>query len=326
MQRLFLLTALACATTLLGQPAPTAPTERGGLPAPPVPSLPTARTPVDFLRGLLAMTAADRLAIVTNRSSESRAFLEGKLKEFESLSPAAREARLQTLQLRWYLRPLMKVSAERRGPALATMPEADRKLVEERLAEWDTLPAEVQKQVLENETAMRLICRSETNAPPAEVAPAALTAAQQEQLEKDQTRWNTMSEEERQRLHAHFERFFELNEKEKARILNVMNETERRQMERTLAAFARLPEKQREVCLRNFQKFTALSPAERQEFLLNAERWRSMTAQDRQLWRDLVARLQPKPPLPPGFRKSPPLPPGAVPKSLAPKSATAQTN
>ena len=41
------------------------------------------------------MTPTERALEMTNRSADARAFLEGKLKEFEALAPAAREARLQ---------------------------------------------------------------------------------------------------------------------------------------------------------------------------------------------------------------------------------------
>jgi hypothetical protein len=60
-----------------------------------------------------------------------------------------------------------------------------------------------------------------------------------------------------------------------------------------------------------------LSPEERQLFLRNAEKWEQMTPAERQSWRNLVntltllpvppSRLAPRPPLPPAFK--PPLPP-----------------
>ena len=299
--------------SLLAQPAPP----------PPLP----IQTPVDFFRRILEMPAAEQAKSVAARSAEARAFLESKLKEFQALSPAAREARLQTLQLRWFMLPLMKVAPEQRGPRLKLMSDADRKLVEERLAEWDQLPADLQKQIIENESVIRLFFRSETNAPTIELVPTKLTPQQREKTEQDLARWNSLPEAEQEKIKTHFERFLGLNEKEKDKILGRMTDPERQQMERTLRSFDRLPKNQRELCLRNFQKFAALSPEERQEFLANAERWQSISAQDRQLWRDLVARLQPKPPLPPGLRpKSPPLPPGPVPKPPTSAATARVTN
>lgn len=297
-----------------------------GLPAAtaPAPSLPAPLpTPVDYFRQILAIAPPERAMEMTNRSAASRAFLEGKLREFEALAPAAREARLQTLQLRWHLLPLMKMPAGQRSARIAMLKDTERTLVEERLAQWDTLPVDLQKKVLENESVVRIFFRAETNAPAPELAPARFSAQQSEQMEKDLVRWNTLTEGDRQEIQSHFQRFFELNEKEKTRILNAMTETERQQMGKALRSYARLPKERREVCLRNLQKFTALSPEERAEFLLNAERWQSISPKDRQLWRDLVARLQPKPPLPPGMKGSgPPLPPS--PHSKPPASGTAR--
>lgn len=320
---------MALAGTMLGGslPAPSAAAsadaERPAAQQPP-PPLPS-RSPVDFFREILAMTAVERQEVLTNRSVQARTFLEAKLKEFEPLSPEAREARLQTLQLRWYLLPLMKAAPAQRANRLEAIPESDRRLVEERLEQWDLVPADLQTKVLENENVIRLFFRSETNLPPSDSAPINLTPQQREQLEKDRARWNALPEDERGKIHAQFQRFFELSDREKARILNVMDEEERKQMERALVRYERLPAPQRAICLRNFQRFASLSLAERREFLRNAERWQTMSAEDRQLWRDLVNRIKPQPPLPPGLRpKGPPLPPGMVPKPPRPPTASGQ--
>ena len=327
--RQFFIILLAGSTTagaLLAQtpplPASAVRGAPGSVPLPPA----QARTPVDYFRELLATPSAVRAKEIAIRPASVRAFLEGQLKEFESLAPAAREARLQTLQLRWYMRPLMAVPAGQRNPQLASMPEADRKLVEERLEQWDRLPAELQKQVLENETAIRLLFRSEADGPPVPAPLTNLTAQQRAQMEQEQARWNGLTEDERQSVHAQFKLFFELNEKEKDKILRRMGQVERLQMQSALTTYGRLPANQRDLCLRNFPKFAAMSPEERQEFLANAERWQGMSLTDRQLWRDLVARLQPKPPLPPELGSPPPLPPGATPRPPRPTGTARATN
>ncbi|MCX6902373.1 MAG: DUF3106 domain-containing protein [Verrucomicrobia bacterium] len=239
------------------------------------------------------------------------------------MAPAAREACLQTLQLRWRLLPLMKTAPAQRGDRLAAMPGEDRKLVEERLQSWDLLPEDLQRKVLENENFLHVFFRSQTNAPAVEITSTNLSAAQLKQLEKDQARWEAMSEGERQKVKAEFKRGFELPPKESSRILERMGDRERMQMKRALENFSRLPASKREDCLRGFEKFNDLTPEERQQFLSNAERWQNMSAKDRQLWRELVARLRPAPPLPPGFvPKTPPLPPGLLQRPPLPSSGT----
>src|SRR2546425_3733073 len=71
-------------------------------PSPPLPPL-----PLDF-RQLLAMAPAEREKILAARSTEDRQILEGKIREYESLPPPEREARLRSLQLRLYVRPLIR--------------------------------------------------------------------------------------------------------------------------------------------------------------------------------------------------------------------------
>ena len=69
----------------------------------------------------------------------------------------------------------------------------------------------------------------------------------------------------------------------------------------------------RQQCMESFEKFAAMAPEERNQFLQNAAKWEAMTAHERQLWRRLVGELPPMPPgmpaMPPGM---PPMPPGFV--------------
>ena len=54
-----------------------------------------------------------------------------------------------------------------------------------------------------------------------------------------------------------------------------------------------------------------MAPEERAEFLKNAARWDAMTADERQLWREMVHTLPPMPPPPSEvLRNLPPMPPG----------------
>jgi hypothetical protein len=64
-----------------------------------------------------------------------------------------------------------------------------------------------------------------------------------------------------------------------------------------------------------------MSPADRAEFLKNAERWAQMSPQERQAWRDVVSNVPLWPPLPTALIK-PPMPP----TPRAPRAATLVTN
>jgi hypothetical protein len=82
-------------------------------------------------------------------------------------------------------------------------------------------------------------------------------------------------------------------------------------MEKTLDTFDRLPPDQRRQCLRAFTEFAGLNAQEKQDFLKNAQRWSQMSPKERQTWRDLVTHVPEWPPLPP--QAMPPVPSQLIP-------------
>ncbi len=279
---------------------------------PPTPP-PLPPSPLDYFRRILAMSATERETLLVEKSPAVRKVLEDKLREYDTLSADERQSRLRALELRWYLKPLMQMPASNRVSRLNAIPETDRPLVEERLHLWDQCPADLQQEILANETAIRYWVRPATAKPSPGLSVTNISPVQRQQIEAGFTRLNALPEEKRQKIYEHFQKFFELNEEQKAKTLDVLTDTERRQMQGTLQMFGRLPKDQRDRCISGFKKFADLSPDEQRQFLQNADRWQAMSAKDREVWRKLVARVLPKPPLPPGVkgRQPPPLPPKA---------------
>lgn len=285
------------------------PTTVAPAPTPPLPPL-----PLDFRR-LLAATPEERAKLLADRTPQDRRVLEAKLREYDALPADEREARLRALQLQLHLRPLLVLAPSKRGERLAAVPEADRPLVEERLAEWDRLPADLQKQVFESVTALRYLCRPQPPLPPLPPGVTFSVPPQRRQVEAAVARWNALPEERRLQIQSYFERFFELDTRSRSKALSRLDETERSRMQATLEKFSHLTPAQRARCVAGFQKFAELSPAERDGFLHNVERWQQMSAQDRQVWRALVTRIgSPTPPLPPAAVR-PPMPPVPGPRS-----------
>jgi hypothetical protein len=248
---------------------------------------------VNFFRQLLAMSPMERFNYLTNRTPEVRARILAKLREYQTLTPDERELRLRATDLRWYLMPLLRLPSASRETRLAQVPDDLQDLVRTRLAEWDSLPPPLQQEFLANERALRYFAHIDsTNNPPSPT---------------EQTHWNSLSDEERQRVADQFKEFFELTPAEKQKALNTLSEVERNQMDKTLQSFEKLPAGQRLQCIRAFTKFASMSPPERAEFLKNAERWSQMSPAERQSWRDLVAHVPQWPPLPPQFLM-PPMP------------------
>jgi hypothetical protein len=282
------------------------------------PPIPPSQSPISFFRELLAMNAAERRQALTNRPPESQKLILAKVREYESLQPDDRELRLRVTELRWYLLPLMTAPATNRPARLAAIPEQDRKLVEDRLQEWDKLSPDVQKELLANEAIVAYLAEIEGRTPEQRrLMLESIPLARREMLEKDINKWDTMSEDQRRRMLSRFKAFFELTAQEKQKALNTLSGPERRQIEQTLRTFGSLPADQRAQCIRSFEKFAGLSLAERQQFLKNAERWKLLSPAERQAWRELVRTLPP--PMPPDL---PPLPPSLRPARAVPALAT----
>jgi hypothetical protein len=254
-------------------------------------TFPTGKCPVDTFRELLAMSDAERNQFLTNRSVVSQRLIQGKIKEYQKLSPEMRELRLRATELRWYLLPLMNGPTTNRTAQLAAIPEQVRPLVEDRLRLWDKLGPEDQKRLLSPavESIANQAARMHEPSNRLAAAHVIVDLAQRQWLEKGIERWQEMNEEQRQEIARHINLFFDLKPQEKARALSTLSEPERQQLERTLASYGNLSAEKRAECLESFDKFANLSIEERQEFLENAQRWEKLSPTERQTWRDLVA-------------------------------------
>jgi hypothetical protein len=252
------------------------------------------QSPVDFFRQLLLMTPDERDVFLTNRPPEIRARILAKVAEYEALAPNERELRLRATELRWYLMPLLRESPTNRAARLALIPADVRQIVLDRLTGWSILPPTLQEEFLEHEHILRYFARMDMSNNPAENYGRTPSEA-------ERTRWNALPEPEQRQVMAGFNQFFDLTPDEKQAALNTLSEAERRQMTKTLQAFDKMTPPQRDECVSAFAKFASMSDREKAEFLKNAERWSAMSPAERQAWRDLVVNVPQWPPLPIGF-------------------------
>jgi hypothetical protein len=243
------------------------------------------QSPVAFFRKLLEATPNERTQLLASRPIPARNRIQEKVKEYEALDPEERELRLEATELRWYLVPLMRKTPTARTNELARVPENLLPLVKSRLMLWDIQPPPLQREFLMYDGTLRYF---------AQTTRATTTNARAEKLAEQ------------------FRVFFEIKPEEKQRVLNILSESERAQMEKTLKAFDHLPAAQRAICERNYAKFAGMSEAERADFLKNAESWSQLSPEERQSWRDLVARVPIMPPMPP----MPIMPPGLLPNGV----------
>jgi hypothetical protein len=275
---------------LRAQPAPV-----GGASAP-------AKSPVALFRELLAMTPEQCNETIAIRPPDIQKRILQKLDEYRLLPDELRELRLRETELRWYLRPLMDEPRTNRASLLARVPEELRAKIDERLQTWDILPPDLQKQFKDNDLIASYFAQlgAVTDQQHKEMLQQ-IPAEERADLEKGLERWKAMSLDERQKMLAGFNKFFELTPEQKEKTLDAVSDDERRQMKEALASYEKLTPEQRAQCVNSFQKFARMSIAERQQFLKNVERWQEMTPEERAKWRQLViiAPILPPMDLPP---------------------------
>ena len=285
----------------------------GGPPPPPVspPRPPPAQTPVDRFRGVLGMAAAERERFLADRSPGHREYLQARLAEFDALDATDRELRLQLLTLRHYLLPVLRAEAANRADLLRRVPVAYRELVTDRLAAWDRLPPDQQRELLASESVFAGLPLLDAAGQAARRTDlSGLPASERLRLEAELDRWEDTPPADRARITSQFQTFLTLTERERARTLSRLDASDRERAGRLLQAFGELAPDQRSLSFAALQRLSALPPRERERFLLNAARWQAMAPEERAAWRRLKSKL---PPPPPGLIENPPpaLPPSS---------------
>jgi len=265
-------------------------------------------SPVEYFRGILGMTPAQRVRALAGKSPEERKAILKKVREYEALSPNVREARLRQTELHWHLIMLMRMDPKERERQMKQISPLDLPMIMGQLHQWDELPEATRKALLENERFIATYVEWQVSSPEDhEQILKKLPVRNRVYFVKEWGRWQALPENQRVELCAQFRRFFVMTGQEQRQTISTLSEAERQQMERALQAFAGLPPRQRDRCIDSFGKFATMGPREEAQFLQNAEKWEAMTGHERQLWRTLVGELPPAPPPPPGM---PPMPPG----------------
>ncbi len=279
----------------------------------PLPALPGSKSPAETWRELLAMNPAERRQALANRTEPQRKYLESRLPEYEAMPPEEREARLQQMDLTFHLGVLMPMAPADRAERLAIVPPTLRPLIEERLRQWDLLPASMKDAVLEYETTANYFVRSRPSLPGGSPPTTDVSPRQ-----------NSRAGESTGKAVETFSQFFGLSPKEQQKTLEILPPGERDEIERALKVFEELPPEQRRMCIESFVKLKRMSREEVNQFLKNAARWQAMSPRERETWRSLIKILPP-----PSLDAAPPLPPatdvhaGAATSAYAPARQSA---
>ena len=257
--------------------------------------------PVVQFDHLLRASLTERTNQLAGKSEAARGVILRELAQFDTLTGGEREQRIlqiKVAQLRFYLRPLLKKSADERVTLLRGVPAEDRTLIESRLSAWDALPNSTQREVLESDEAIQHFVRQASARRPAEGVTNALALSVPAEVVQNWERWQALPVEERTRREGNFRRLFDLTTDEQVRAIGALPAVERQRMERALRKFSELPAGKRELCVQNFERLARLSDVERSDYLRNAAKWDAMSQNEREAWRRLVMSVPP-PPMPP---------------------------
>jgi predicted Fe-S protein YdhL (DUF1289 family) len=258
------------------------------------------RSHVAAFRILLAMRSDARATELAAKPARVREVLSTRLREYDALSPAEREARLRATELHYHLRPLLTTIPATRAAQLAVVPDSFRPQVEERLAAWDKLPAEIQREILTNERLLQAITR-----PAVPNAFPPLPPGLEPRVPDNVAQWQALDARQREQLLDNFTHYFRLDERAKTKVVAALPAPKRAEAERTLDQFAQLTPDERAACMTALRQLSQMTQAEQARFYANAEQWRKMSETERAAWRKVVIEF---PPLPPGAGPQPPLP------------------
>jgi len=270
-------------------------------------------SPLSFFRKLLDSSESARITQLSQHPEKVRLVLRRKISEYEALTPAARELRLQATELRYYLRPLLSKAEGYRKLALQGTPEKFRVLVQVRLERWDELTPETREKILANEWMLHAVLRYGPRFT-TEQAKVNLPVALADRIDRETGAWQSLSPERQQRLIRKFQEFFVLDPIEKERVVAALPEYSRFKVGDTLNAMLNLAEPKRADCMIGLERFALMDPIEQAVFMQNAEVWQKLSENERAAWRRVVSEFPPLPeviefpPLPPGFGEPPPAP------------------
>jgi hypothetical protein len=256
-----------------------------------LPPLPVFQPRTEFFRKVLAMSAAQQEAWLTNRPPQVRPQLEAKIREYQAMSPEAREAVLRATELHEYLEYFIKAPVADRAPQLAQVPLRYRATIKMKLDEFNLLPPGLQQEVLAGKTTANYFLNPR---PPA--FRIAHRAATPPPLPPEPLGYlSRLSPAQRQEMYASFQHFFDLDNDARRKILSTLPPVERGTVEKTLHDLENLPPEQRDRGLRSISTLAGMSDEQRQAFFENAELWRQLPPSERQTWRKVVVHLPPMP-------------------------------
>ncbi|MBI1842880.1 MAG: DUF3106 domain-containing protein [Verrucomicrobia bacterium] len=257
-------------------------------------------SPVALFRALLRAPVADQRQLLSGRTEANQKIILRKLAEYQALAESDRESRLRALEFHHYVTLLLNAPVAAREAWLAQVPVEYRSLCGERLRLWGVLPPQLQDYLRERESTLRWLTRWESSSDrQREGLLAGLPLEQRRRMEENVSQWTAMNPAQRERAWRATRELFEMSSTEQKRVLDGVAENQRDAASRFVQNVRALPSDQRRQYLDGCRKFSQLDSVDRARFLQGWERWKQMSEPEREVWRQVAARIPKLPPPPP---------------------------
>ncbi|SVD75429.1 uncharacterized protein METZ01_LOCUS428283, partial [marine metagenome] len=219
-----------------------------------------ADSPFAVFKKIVSLPEAEREAAVGGfkiSSERHRKLVQAKVREYVAMPEADRNRKLDALDFRWHLMPLMKTTQVDRAKRLASVPERLRNDIEQRLIGWDQLDEGVRADLLKNESFFRYLSsfgRGRQSRVALTNHMEKMPTRLREGLEGRITTWREKPKPERRRMTRQFHQFFDMPVAEQERTLRRLSGRERARMKASLEHFKAMSRTQRELVIRSFEK------------------------------------------------------------------------
>jgi len=300
------LTALGCLCMMLAQEGPKIPPLRTAS-LRTTPSIPSVKdSPIRHIRKLLEAEPEQRKNLLDQHTPNTRAFWERKVTEYAALEEKERDRRLRDAQLHWYLMLIVRTPSDQRESKLLEIPETERGLISDRVREWESLPTDLQLDIMAHLPALRYFGQL-VSLPPSDREEALADARKNgTSAESLSAGWNTLDAERRRSMFLGYQKFFTLEHDHQEKVLAKIPMPQRQTLQSRLDQLENLSPEVRQKCLESLQKYAHMTPEERTLFRTTAERWKQMEPAEHEVWRKVVKRIPPIPTV--RTRSIPPIP------------------
>jgi len=254
-------------------------------------------SPISHLHNLLDASQEKRRQMLAQHDPSARAFWERKVNEYSSMDSMERDQKMREAQLHWYLLLVLRSPVEDRDTKLIQIPQADRGLIQNRLKEWSDLSKPMQVDIMTHLPVLRYFGRLITLTPQERKQAMSASLAEGNRPDMASSDWGLVNPSRRKSMFLAYQKFFSLADEKRKRVLSKIPMPQRLNVQSKLEQIENLSPAAKKRCLEALAKYAQMTPDERVLFKVNAEVWKSMPDSEHEVWKKVVKKLPPLPPV-----------------------------